>query len=68
MGSQKRFVGNDFLGKICLSFSIIEIPLLTLHKTVSICILKFNFSSRYIPRCFRCEAVSTGLSLKNIFK
>ena len=43
---------------------IIEIPLLTLHKAVSICVLKFNFSSRYIPRCFWCEALSTGVSLK----
>ena len=35
MGSQKRFVdSNDFLGKFCISFLIIEIPLLTLDKTV----------------------------------
>ena len=68
MGCQKRFVdSNDFLGNVCLSYLIIEIPLLTLHKIVSICILKFNFSSRCIPRCFWCEAVSTGISLKNIF-
>ena len=43
MGYQKRFVDiNDFLGNAYLSFLIIEIPLLTLHKTVSIRTLKFN--------------------------
>ena len=29
--------------------------------------LKFNLSSRCISRCFWCETVSTGISLKNIF-
>ena len=47
-----QIVTNAFLGNVCLSFLINEITLLTLPKTVSICILKFRFSSRYIPRCF----------------
>ena len=67
MGCQKCFVNsNDFLGKVCHSFFlIIEIPLLTLHKKVSRCILNFSFS--YVPRCFWCEALSTDISLKDIF-
>ena len=47
-----QIVTNAFLGNVCLSFLINEITLLILPKTVSICILKFSFSSRYIPRCF----------------
>ena len=53
IGSLKHF--NYFPGKGCLSFLIIEIPVLALHETVSICILKFNFLSRYIWRCFWCS-------------
>ena len=66
--NQKRFAdSNDFLGNVSLGFFIIEIRLLALHKTVSISILKFDFSSSYIPRCFWCEALSTDILLKNIF-
>ena len=37
---------------------------LILCKKVLICILKFNFLSRYISRYFCCEALSTGIPLK----
>ena len=62
-----QIVSNDFVGNACLNFLIIGIPLLTLHKAVSLRIFKFNFSSRYIPKCSWCEALSTGISWKNIF-
>ena len=59
-------VSNGFLGNVCLSLLVTGIVLLTLQKAVSICILKFNFSSRYIPKCLWCEVLSTEISLKNI--
>lgn len=57
-------VNNDILGSKCLSYLIIEIPLSTLCKTVSICILKFAILSRYISRYIWCEALPNDMSVK----
>ena len=66
MGPQNTFliVNNDILGSKCLSYLIIEIPLSTLCKAVSICILKFAILSRYISRYIWCEALPNDMSLK----
>ena len=66
MGLKNTFliVNNDILGSKCLSYLIIEIPLSTLCKTVSICILKFAILSRYISRYIWCEALPNDMSLK----
>ena len=44
--SQKALyiVSNDFLGKLCLSFFVVEIPVFTFKRALSICCLKLSLS------------------------
>ena len=44
---------SDFLGKVCLSFFMTDIPLLTLEIAPSTCFLKFSFSLSIKTRCLR---------------
>ena len=42
---------NDIRGKEFQSLFMTAIPLLALVRTLSIWLLKFNFSSRMMPKC-----------------
>ena len=57
-----QIVIRDFLGRTCLL--MIPIPLFAFEVFLLICWLKFDFSSRYKPRCFWHGVQTTGTVLK----
>ena len=47
-----QVVNHDFLGKVCFSYALKEIPLLTLYNIFSTCLFKFSYNVKMYSKIF----------------